>query len=252
MRQLRSCDFCGEEAAGVYEVVPAELAPAEGEQRRVVLCADCRETLEGVLAPLLSRLGIEESNAEPAVESEADAAGASPTDADVAPTDSFAADDPRGTSISESSGSDIPDLGTGETADNDGDDEKRDEVGGDEREGGDVRDADVAAGGTDAGGGDDDALPPLDGDGESEPPAGGSVADVDAGSEPTPAPEEEPAEFRTVMRLLGNREFPVARGEIVELATSAYGLGEGEVDEILAYAVERGLLEDDGETLQKA
>ena len=55
MRQLRTCDFCGDEPTGVYEVLPASLAPTEAEQRRVALCADCRETLESVLEPLLAR-----------------------------------------------------------------------------------------------------------------------------------------------------------------------------------------------------
>jgi hypothetical protein len=49
MRQLRACDFCGDDAAGVYEPLPPELA---ADQHRVALCGPCRETLESVLAPL--------------------------------------------------------------------------------------------------------------------------------------------------------------------------------------------------------
>ncbi|MFC7135895.1 hypothetical protein [Halobaculum litoreum] len=56
MREL-DCDFCGEPAAGAYEVLPTELDPTPDEQVRVVLCAGCRETLDGVLTPLLDRLG---------------------------------------------------------------------------------------------------------------------------------------------------------------------------------------------------
>lgn len=59
MRQLRSCDFCGEDASGIYEVLPAELSPTEDEQRRVVLCDDCLRTLETVVDPLLARLGFD-------------------------------------------------------------------------------------------------------------------------------------------------------------------------------------------------
>jgi hypothetical protein len=59
MRQLRSCDFCGEDASGIYEVLPAELSPTEDEQRRVVLCDDCLQTLETVVDPLLARLGFD-------------------------------------------------------------------------------------------------------------------------------------------------------------------------------------------------
>ncbi|MFC7097346.1 hypothetical protein [Halobaculum marinum] len=56
MREL-DCDFCGGTAAGAYEILPDEVDPAPGEQVRVVLCGDCRETLDDVLAPLLDRLG---------------------------------------------------------------------------------------------------------------------------------------------------------------------------------------------------
>ncbi|MFA1609719.1 hypothetical protein [Halobellus rubicundus] len=289
MRQLRSCDFCDEEATGVYEVVPPELSPTEGEQRRLVLCGDCRETLEGVLAPLLARLGVEG-------EAEGDENRATPADEDVAPTDSFADDDPGGTSLSESGQGGIPDLRAGgnepSAGGSGGSDESggsagsvgSDEGGGDgERDDGDSNKSDDATDGhadvgleidaadSDAGPDrvvDEEALPPLDGsdaaaptdeDSESKAESGLGEADeasasetADDGPTSTAAPGEEPPKFRTVMRLLGNREFPVARGEIVELATSAYDLGEGEVDEILAYAVDRDLLEDDGETLRKA
>lgn len=50
MRQLDSCDFCGEPPEGVFEVVPASVA---GEARRLALCADCRATLQSVTDPLL-------------------------------------------------------------------------------------------------------------------------------------------------------------------------------------------------------
>ncbi|WP_232686483.1 hypothetical protein [Halobacterium zhouii] len=51
MRQLDSCDFCGNTPEGVFEVVPASVA---GDARRLALCADCRETLESVTEPLLA------------------------------------------------------------------------------------------------------------------------------------------------------------------------------------------------------
>jgi len=50
MRQLDSCDFCGERAEGVFEVVPGSAA---GGARRLALCSDCRETLQSVVDPLL-------------------------------------------------------------------------------------------------------------------------------------------------------------------------------------------------------
>jgi hypothetical protein len=49
MRELQTCDFCGADPVGVYEPLPASLA---SDQPRVALCADCRDTLRRVLAPL--------------------------------------------------------------------------------------------------------------------------------------------------------------------------------------------------------
>ncbi|WP_232703213.1 hypothetical protein [Halobacterium wangiae] len=50
MRQLDSCDFCGERPEGVFEVVPGSAA---GGARRLALCSACRETLQSVVDPLL-------------------------------------------------------------------------------------------------------------------------------------------------------------------------------------------------------
>lgn len=54
MREVSVCDFCDEEAAGTFEVVPPERDPA-GEGRRLVLCPDCRDTLGATLEPLVER-----------------------------------------------------------------------------------------------------------------------------------------------------------------------------------------------------
>ncbi|WP_207586614.1 hypothetical protein [Halomontanus rarus] len=58
MRELRSCDFCGGDAAGTFEIVPPQLEPTEAEQRRVVLCEACKARLEALLEPLLARAGL--------------------------------------------------------------------------------------------------------------------------------------------------------------------------------------------------
>jgi hypothetical protein len=50
MRQLDTCDFCGEQPEGVYEVVPGTIA---GGPQRLALCASCRDTLQSVVDPLL-------------------------------------------------------------------------------------------------------------------------------------------------------------------------------------------------------
>jgi hypothetical protein len=69
MRALRSCDFCGEQAVGTFEVIPDELDPTEAERRRIVLCQPCKDTLQTVIEPLIERA--RESQREPAENAEA-------------------------------------------------------------------------------------------------------------------------------------------------------------------------------------
>ncbi|RLM56731.1 hypothetical protein DVK02_09590 [Halobellus sp. Atlit-31R] len=296
MRQLRTCDFCGADAAGVYEVLPPELSPTEAEQRRVVLCPDCLETLEGVLDPLLARLGVgddpnQPTTARPAADAAPSAAeNAADTDEPPADRETVSADgSDRGETVS-ADGSD-----GGETVSADGSD-------GDVEEAADV-DTDPVDGDTGDTDAETDTTAPTDeavswdevdsptplGADEAEPslpdaasngtadattsdsaeldssttPSEPDSATVPSESDPsttpsesepasTSPPAEEPAEFRTVMRLLGNREFPVERSEIVELAAGAYDLEEPHVERILAYAVDRGVLVEDGGTLRKS
>ncbi len=65
MRALRRCDFCGADAVGTFEIVPPELEPSEDEQRRVVLCTDCRNRLETLLEPLLVYAGATQNGGRP-------------------------------------------------------------------------------------------------------------------------------------------------------------------------------------------
>jgi hypothetical protein len=70
MREVRACDFCGAGAAGVFEVLPAGV---DGDDpKRMLLCADCRDTLSGVVDPLLAAL-----DAGTTLDGDTDTAGAS-------------------------------------------------------------------------------------------------------------------------------------------------------------------------------
>ncbi|MDQ2055343.1 hypothetical protein [Halobellus sp. H-GB7] len=272
MRQLRTCDFCGDDAAGVYEVLPPELSPTEAEQRRVVLCADCLETLEGVLDPLLARLGVGRSDEDapdrpvtPAASSGApDSPESAPAPDSQSPADAAAADtaaaDTAASDSSESTDSDAApetEAGTDKETDTDTDADA------------DTESATGADPDSDDASWEDARSPPPLGENEESVPsmpdaASNGTAEADASSPPessSEAPErasessttdEEPEEFRTVMRLLGNREFPIPRAEIVELAAGAYDLEESHVEQILEYAVDRDLLVDDSGTLRKA
>ena len=266
MRQLRRCDFCGGDAAGVYEVLPPELDPTEAEQRRVVLCADCADTLETVVDPLLDRLGVDTGDG--GAEADPDAGGTE-ADPDAA--------DPRGASAPPArepvdaggdSGERSPAPATlGDTDANPGVGADADPVqwGGSGADGESEEPAsdplhDGVAGGEPASDAEPDPSEPNADDGSgSDPPAeaadgaGADPAAEEAGSDGDGSTlDAEPAEFRTVMRLLGNREFPVERGSVVELAASAYDLDETHVNRILDHAVDRGVIADDGGTLRRS
>ena len=230
MRELRTCDFCGTDAVGVFEVLPPELTPAD-DQRRVVLCDHCRETLNDVIAPLLSRLGLDadvevpddapaETGASTAttsgMESDGNAASVSVDAVDSAPTPPEPAD--------HDSPDDEP---TGDTTD--------------PLDGGSAQADDADEGETEA---EATATPDSDDEAADDDTATADTDDTDD----TP---DEPPQFRKVVRILQNREFPVERADVEALASNAYDLDDEQVAEIFDYAVERGLLVDDGGTLRK-
>lgn len=76
----------------------------------------------------------------------------------------------------------------------------------------------------------------------SEPRSGDSQS---GNGEPTARTSITALEYNKVMRLLQNREFPVERAEIVEVAASAYNLAESDCAEVIDLAVDRGLLEEE-------
>ena len=261
MRQLRRCDFCGGDAAGAYEVLPPELSPTEAEQQRLVLCLDCAGTLETVVDPLLERLGVGTGEGASAAGASSDPEGqvgdSVSSDFDGTP-DPDTSDRPHpGNAGVDADGEPGPiEWGTsGPDGDTPGESERPP--------------SDPLHDGTT--GADRSAEPPA-----SEPTATDDVAGTEAddggagatddgsadttdttapdsedGDETDTAGSEEPDEFRIVMRLLGNREFPVDRGAIVELAASAYELDERHVHRVLDYAVDRGVIAEDGHTLRR-
>lgn len=228
MREL-DCDFCGGTAGGAYEVLPEDLDPAPDEQVRLVLCDSCRETLDGVLAPLLDRLGAGEAGSDdPSFAADAAGHAAPPADAE---NDEGTAETGEASELSiDTAGHDSPSPAALDLAAADDDPEGTD--GGD----GTADAVDDAA---------DRAAGPADDRGVAAPTEDGATgaSGADAG--------EEPADFRKVMRFLNNREFPVDRAEVAEFAAGAYDLEDEEVREIFDYAIERGVLvEDDGQLLK--
>jgi len=78
MRQLDTCDFCGDPADGVYEVLPDGV---DADERRLVLCTHCHEVLAGVVDPLLAALdGDTSGGVTPSNDASADASPNPPAD----------------------------------------------------------------------------------------------------------------------------------------------------------------------------
>ncbi|WP_224448336.1 hypothetical protein [Haloprofundus salilacus] len=256
MADLDSCYFCGTIGDGLTElaVVPPRFDPTDKQQRTVVLCTTCRQKLGTVLEPIVDVLGdgTETTDDGSSSASAPDTPSPSPnsvdtdndirtgedvTDAATTPTapqpgdaiDTTDFDDPL---ASDSEGVTIgTPVADGETDERHGSDESG------SGDGDGNGDAETGASNTDAG--IDTAADDADAD------AADSVDEADADSD---ASKEEPTEFRTVMRLLSNREFPVDRAEIEALASGAYSLDDSQAGAIIDYAVDRGVLaERDGQ-----
>lgn len=231
MREL-DCDFCGGTAAGAYEVLPDELDPGPDEQVRVVLCGGCRETLDGVLAPLLDRLDArDDGGVDPAF---ADAsAGHAPPEPSATESGIDGGDDGR--DLADDAAGHAPPSDEEADADADSDDDK-------------------GAAGDTAGDGDDDTVVDTTADADAVDAA--DAADAASAGEATDtgaatATRREPDGFRKVMRFLNNREFPVDRAEVSEFAAGAYDMEDDEVAAIFDYAVERGVLAEENGKLVK-
>ncbi|WP_396611184.1 hypothetical protein ACH9L7_13335 [Haloferax sp. S1W] len=228
MHELRTCDFCGADAVGVFEMLPPAFTPAP-DQRRIVLCEGCRETLTDAVEPLLARLDADASvNVADDAPSETGASvttdsGPEGSGHDVAPVDAAVAEpDPEPAVPTDHDSFDAAEVNEDDAteAESDGDDttESDDETTATETESDETT--------TDE---------PL-------------TEETSNGDELRP----EPPKFRKVIRILQNREFPVERSEVEALASNAYDLDDAQVADIFDYAVERGLLEDDNGLLRKA
>jgi hypothetical protein len=207
MREVRTCDFCGDEAAGTYEIVPPESDP-DGEGRRLVLCAGCRETLASVLEPLLDG-------------ERADAASGEET----GPT-TVVAEPERESESGPQAGPGTDATADGASAANDGD---VGDASAGESAGGEERLGEAFGGGTDgeAAGGDGDGSGGRETRGRS-----------------TAARRGTPRGYRKVMRFLENREFPMDREEAETLAAEAYGLDPESVTAAVDHAIKHDRLRE--------
>ncbi|WP_408960053.1 hypothetical protein [Natrinema sp. 74] len=261
MHELRSCDFCGADAAGAFEIVPPELEPTEAEQRRVVLCADCKDRLETLLEPLLARAGLEETAADKCDASDDDSAS---TGSVVATTgDSTRQRDrtPRSRPNATVSKSDAdpetdadPEAASETAHEADASDASLLEDGITFEHGDEADDAEVDATAIDelVAEAESDATDADEND-ERTASDGESAAENNEGTasddDSTDAPTSPPAVYSKVVRLLRNREFPMQRRAVEELAAGAYDLESHEAEAIVDYALEDGEFVEEREML---
>ena len=275
MADIQSCYFCGtgpDVPLESYGVVPSAFEPSSDEQRSVVLCPDCQNKLTALLRPVVSAAidtevksqldagddlvktpsdtqrveqpsGAEtETNASQSERSDdvsTSDSGARPSDSAARPSDSAAS---PSDSSARSTGSGLADTGTPSRpakrtisfTDSDTDDqpsndsESRSTTGSDEGSGVASDDQDGSA------------------DGTSNAETSSHRAGRPDQSGDTLIGNNNDA-YRKVIRLLQNRDFPVRRVEIEDLATNAYQLGPQECSGAIDTIVQKGLLvEEDG------
>ncbi|MFB6307851.1 MAG: hypothetical protein ABEH35_00835 [Haloarculaceae archaeon] len=233
MDRLTSCYFCGtalDASLSEYPVVPRDLHPDPDQQRSVVLCQTCRRKLATVVETVVGAID------DNAVDTEAETSELSEPDRD----DDTAADSgwEFGAAEADAGGSEPTDTDAGAP------DQKSDtgasDTGAVDTEAADTEIADTESADTEAA--TDASQSAGETDGRPANEGGSQSAGNDGGQTMTAL------EYNKVMRLLQNREFPVDRAEIREVAVNAYDLSQPEFDAVIEAAVERGLIaEDDGQ-----
>lgn len=273
MADIQSCYFCGtgpDVPLESYGVVPSAFEPSSDEQRSVVLCPDCQNKLTALLRPVVSAAIDTEGTSQPG------------SDGDLVETssDTQRVEQPSGaeteTNASQSERSD--DVSTSDSAVRPSGDRPSDSA---------ARPADSAGRSTGSGLADAGnpsrpakrSISFTDSDNDDQSSGGsdtrsttdsgdesGVTSDEQAGSSDATSGDKSSSHragrpdqsgdtlignnndaYRKVIRLLQNRDFPVRRVEIEELAMNAYQLGPQECSGAIDTIVQKGLLvEEDG------
>ena len=267
MRQVRTCDFCGDDASGVYEPLPSSIPDAP----RMLLCEACRDRLSSVVDPLLAR-----------IEGQADTAGGGGPAGDAGDPDATSAyrdlDEGRSGAADGADGADLAGAADVEAREWPADPRERSEEGAVDEAPADEGPAEVGA---TTGDGETAADEPVGATGGESGPVEETTTTPDA---PAPAEDDQPSGtsaapppsvddltddgsvevsesrdasgrtqrerggaprgYRKVLRFLENRELPVDRAEAERLAAEAYELDAGEVGAAIDHAVQYGRLRE--------
>lgn len=253
MRELRTCDFCGGDAAGTFEILPPELEPTEAEQRRVVLCSACKPTLEELLEPLLTRAGTDDPTTASTATSSTEAKATAATEhGPVATSDAGSTTRQERETTTESGHATGEDNRT-DTAGTGGSDDETDASTAElesPHQDGITFDGFESSDAVDA---TDDEAVDTESDSTDDPPADSSDK-TPADSQPSQqskSARKPPTAYGKVIRLLQNREFPMKRTAVENLAAGAYDLQSDEVEAIVDHALETGEFVESGGKLRR-
>lgn len=238
MDRLSSCYFCGgalDASLSEYPVVPKQLQPDEELQRSVVLCSTCQHKLADIVESVVTAA---EADGEGALPS-ADRAGRDNSDDSARLLDGSASetqsDSPDGDADPESEGvallddeSDVPEDGLLGAAETDATPSSTDSA------------ATATQAPSDAA---TERSESVDTGQPAESVGTDQRDDPDAGSGGTAdGPTLTKLEYSKVMRLLQNRDLPVDRAEIRDVAVNAYDIDPAQFDAIIDAAVRRDLI----------
>ncbi|AUG48180.1 hypothetical protein BVU17_11840 [Haloarcula taiwanensis] len=235
MDQLSSCYFCGgalDVSLSEYPIIPKSLDPGTEEQGTVVLCSTCREKLATIVEPAVEAAKADaRETAEPAGDAGTDEQpglldeSGTPTTDEPKPTDGVVEPTDDGSLLGADSASPAgqeQSAQSAETADTATKSDATDTVAPNTT---DTQTAESAE--------TDDA------------PATTETRDTDRDADSDDSPSLTKLEYNKVMRLLQNREMPVDRGEIREVAVNAYDIDGEQFDAIIDAAVDRDLIGQD-------
>ncbi|MHC3378651.1 hypothetical protein [Haloarcula sp. H-GB5] len=242
MDQLSSCYFCGgalDVSLSEYPIIPKSLDPEAEKQGTVVLCSTCREKLATIVEPAVEAAKVDaRETAETAGDAGTTESPGLLDESETPTTDDPLTDEPTTTDSVVETADDVSLLGDDSAS-----------AAGQEQSSQSPENEDTAAesDSTNAAADTTDrqmAEPTASSGSAARTESGdterGSDSDDNYGSDDSPSLTK--LEYNKVMRLLQNREMPVDRAEIREVAVNAYDIDGEQFDAIIDAAVDRDLI----------
>lgn len=243
MDQLSSCYFCGgalDVSLSEYPIIPKSLDPEAEKQGTVVLCSTCREKLATIVEPAVEAA---KADARETAETAGDAGTSEPPglldESETPTTDEQTSEEPVTTD------SVVEPADDGSLLGDDSASAAEQEQSAQSPE---TADATAESDSTNAAAADTTDRQTAKPTGSSDSAAGTESGDTERGSDSDDndgsddGPSLTKLEYNKVMRLLQNREMPVDRAEIREVAVNAYDIDGEQFDAIIDAAVDRDLI----------